>query len=151
VSVYGKGHHASNKIPREVPTLHTDTPSLLAEYLERTRPLLLKKTEVKAFFLSSRGTRLSAEEFRSRFRSYWQAIGLGDERYTPHSLRHGSVTHQLAMRRPLVFVSKFHGHLHTSTTDRYAHFASEYTREQVKRIVDAQLKRLDKPGRKQDE
>lgn len=143
VSVLGKGHHASNKLPREVPTLDPDTPSILAEYLERTRPVLLKNKESKAFFLSARSTRLSAEEFRARFRSYWRAIGLGGERYTPHSLRHASVTHQLAMRRPLVFVANFHGHRHTSTTDRYSHFRSEFTREQVKRIIDAQLKRDD--------
>lgn len=147
VTVLGKGHHASDKIPREVPTLHSDTPSMLAEYLKRTRPLLLGTEDTNAFFLSSRGTRLSAEDFRGRFRTYWKAIGLGAQAYTPHSLRHGSITAQLSKRRPLVFVSKFHGHLHTSTTDRYSHFSSEYMREQVRRIIADQLKRVEEPTR----
>lgn len=151
LTVWGKGHHGSGKIPREVPTLHRETSIILSDYIARTRPHLTDDPAVGALFLSSHGTRLSAEEFRARFRGYWHELGLGDRGYTPHCLRHSSITEQLIDGHPLMFVSRFHGHKLTSTTDKYTHFSSTYVRAQVKRIVGAQLKRRFEANRKNGE
>jgi integrase/recombinase XerC len=143
VHVLGKGHHGSGPIPRLIPTLAKQTSDDLSAYVTDIRSELTKSDDLTALFLSTHEERLSAQEYRTRFHQYWEELGLAKFKYRPHSLRHASITHMLQDDYALIFVQKFHGHLLPSTTAKYIHLDSHYTRLEAKKIIDIQLDHLD--------
>lgn len=73
-----------------------------------------------AFFLNSRGNRLSPQTFRRRLREWAGECGLS-ERVTPHMLRHSAATLLIEAGVNLRFVQRLLGHASISTTELYTH------------------------------
>ena len=93
---------------------------VLAAYLSRSRPRLLKNPDETALFLTIRGTRLSRTALWERVRRNARLAGIGASVH-PHTLRHSFATHLLAGGADLRAVQMMLGHADVSTTEIYTH------------------------------
>ncbi len=94
--------------------------TLLKEYVERARPLLLKGKPSSCLFISNRGTAMT----RIRFWQIIQQIALQagiHKAISPHMLRHSFATHLLAGWADLRSVQMMLGHADIATTQIYTH------------------------------
>ena len=115
VIVRGKGDK-----DRIVPVGRAALESLEA-YLERGRPLLLRKgTGVRReVFLSGRGVAWNRG-------GVWGVVkGLGGGKVSPHTMRHSFATHMVEGGADLRTVQTLLGHADISTTEVYTHLAVE--------------------------
>ncbi len=101
----------------------------LKEYLDRVRPLLVKKPGEKALFLNQQGKRMTRQGFWKIIKKYAVATGINKE-ITPHTLRHSFATHLLNNGADLRSVQELLGHVDISTTQIYTHL----TKSQLKEI-----------------
>jgi integrase/recombinase XerC len=85
----------------------------------RERGSLVKGDE-NAFFLSQRGTRLSARSVQARVDHWAKHQGI-DTRVYPHLFRHSFATHLLESSHDLRGVQELLGHANISTTQVYTH------------------------------
>lgn len=128
VIVRGKGSRGSGKKRGEVPILSTAAAELLERYEKKIRPLMtknLKEENDKTYFLSERGKKMCYQTFLTRFNRALQIAGLTEHKYTPHCLRHSSVTHK-GESLSVEGNRRFHRHEQASTTTGYTHFGDEY-------------------------
>ncbi|HBT95522.1 MAG TPA: integrase [Coriobacteriia bacterium] len=118
VTVMGKGSKQ-----RSIP-LHKLALRTLHEYLALARPELAKASKIatSAFFLSTRGTAMSADRMRKMFKGVLAAAGL-DENFSPHDLRHSFATDLLEHGADLRSVQEMLGHSSLSTTQIYTHLS----------------------------
>lgn len=127
VRLLGKGRKE-----RLVP-LHATAVASLGAYLRDARPLLLAKCKggaekqedsSHAFFLSSRGNRMSPGALRRVFDEAAAMAGLGPD-FTPHVVRHTFASDLLVGGADLRSVQEMLGHSSLSTTQVYTHLSPE--------------------------
>jgi integrase/recombinase XerC len=90
----------------------------------------LKQVDVRALFVSARGTRLSARSVQLRLAQLARKLGLG-VRVHPHVLRHSMASHLLQSSGDLRAVQELLGHANIATTQIYTrldwqHLAQAY-------------------------
>lgn len=140
ISVWGKGSRGSGPRHRMVPVTHALLPQLLKWYIAHVRPCFLRNADANetALFLSERGKRLGISTFEARFQHVIQLAGLGGMDFTPHCLRHSSVTHE-SMRFSTEAVRIKHGHAFASTTQGYNHTPDDFVRSEIDKGISSHL------------
>ena len=116
VRVFGKGAKE-----RVVPVGRTAV-AAIRDYLDDSRPKLLKHRASVHLFVTRRGSAMTRQGFWSLIRRYGHLAGL-KKRITPHSLRHSFATHLLEGGADLRAVQMMLGHVDISTTQIYTHVA----------------------------
>jgi len=96
--------------------------SALQEYLQNSRPHLLKGPDEKALFLNHRGARLTRQGFWLILKTYARQAGIGND-ITPHTLRHSFASHLIDSGADLRSVQELLGHANITTTQVYKHLA----------------------------
>ncbi|MDP4219698.1 MAG: site-specific tyrosine recombinase XerD [Bacteroidota bacterium] len=129
VRLFGKG-----KKERIVP-IGKAAIGILDEYLDKVRPLFLKKSKMTdAIFLSQeRGTGLSRMAVWNIIQEYTKAAKI-EKRITPHTFRHSFATHLLEGGADLRIVQELLGHADISTTEIYTHIDRSYLLEVHRRF-----------------
>ena len=113
------GHHRRAPFPVHVARV-------LSRYLDRARPLLVRRTDSPALFLSQSGTRLSGQGLQTLFRHHVKLMGL--PRLSLHSLRHACASHLLANGADMEDIQQLLGHRSPTTTAQYTHVTADELR-----------------------
>lgn len=100
----------------------------LQDYLENSRPLLLKAKRSGYLFLSRLGTRLTRQRFWRCLKEYGVRQGIKTS-LSPHVLRHSFATHLLEGGADLRSVQVMLGHADISTTQIYTHVSRKHLGE----------------------
>ncbi|MBI4209419.1 MAG: tyrosine recombinase [Deltaproteobacteria bacterium] len=100
----------------------------LREYIQQTRPLLLKHRESPFLFVTSRGKPMTRQAFWIRLRHYAQQTAQG-LKVSPHQIRHSFATHLLEGGADLRTVQTLLGHAQIGTTQIYTKVTSRRLRE----------------------
>ena len=116
VRVFGKGSKE-----RVVPVGRLAL-SAIRDYLDRSRPLLLKNRSSEYLFVTRRGSAMTRQSFWNLTGRYGRLAKL-KKKITPHSLRHSFATHLLQGGADLRAVQMMLGHADISTTQIYTHVA----------------------------
>jgi integrase/recombinase XerD len=114
---------ASNVKMRRIP-LYTRAVATLQDYVDKSRPKLLRTEEETALFLNHRGQRLTRQGLWLIIKKYVKEVGI-DDSVTPHTLRHSFATHKLDGGAKVREVQELLGHANVSTTQVYRHANSE--------------------------
>lgn len=101
-----------------------ETREVLATYLERSRPKLVKNEEEDALFLNHRGQQLTRQGLWLIIKAYARQVRLSGE-VTPHTLRHSFAAHKLESGADLQRVQQLLGHANISTTQIYTLLAED--------------------------
>ncbi len=100
----------------------------LADYLEKSRPLLVRGSSSPDLFLSRRGKRFSRQWLWRLIGKYLAQAGI-KLKTGPHILRHSFATHLLGRGADLRVVQEMLGHSQISTTQIYTHVDRERLKE----------------------
>ena len=103
----------------------------MREYVDETRPKLVRGKGEQALFLNPRGERLTRQGFWQKLKEYARSANL-NSKVSPHTLRHSFATHMLSGGANLRSVQELLGHANISTTQIYTHLTSEH----IKRTYD---------------
>ncbi len=103
----------------------------LKNYLESSRPALVKKNDPEQVFVNYNGAMFSRQGLWKMIKGRGAKIGLS-ARLTPHVLRHSFATHLVEQGADLRSVQMMLGHSSITTTEIYTHLA----KDQLKRIYD---------------
>ena len=97
----------------------------LENYINYARVDLIERNpQEKAFFVGSRGNRISGNMLYERLKQLREKAGIIKE-IGLHTLRHSIATHLLQDGMDIEFVSKFLGHSSLESTQIYTHIANE--------------------------
>lgn len=96
----------------------------LAEYIENSRPILIKDETVKALFVNTNGKRLTRQGFWKIVKYYKEQAHITKD-ITPHVLRHSFATHLLQNGADLKSIQTMLGHSDISSTQVYMQFQDE--------------------------
>jgi len=103
----------------------------LRDYLELSRPILVKRERPEQVFVNYSGVMLSRQGLWKMISAYGRKAGLAG-RLTPHVLRHSFATHLVEKGADLRSVQMLLGHSSITTTEIYTHLA----KDQVKKVYD---------------
>ena len=92
----------------------------IQNYIDRSRPLLLKHRSSAYLFITRRGTAMTRQSFWNLISRYGRLAKL-KKKITPHSLRHAFATHLLDGGADLRAVQMMLGHADIATTQIYTH------------------------------
>lgn len=143
IKVWGKGSKGSGKKFRSVPVTHPQLPQMLDWYVKNIRPYFMANADANetALFLSERGNRMALSTAEARFQHAIDLAGLGGLGFTPHSMRHSSVTHE-SLRLGLEAVRRKHGHVYSATTQGYMHVPDEMVNDEINKAIGSQLDQI---------
>lgn len=96
----------------------------LEEYIEDSRPILIKSETEKALFVNINGKRLTRQGFWKIVKFYKEQAHITKE-ITPHVLRHSFATHLLQNGAELKAIQTMLGHSDISSTQVYMQFQDE--------------------------
>ncbi|MDO8845556.1 MAG: site-specific tyrosine recombinase XerD [Methylicorpusculum sp.] len=96
----------------------------LQEYVERTRPQLLKERRCEFLFVTQRAEGMTRQAFWHIIKRHSKQAGITKD-LSPHTLRHAFATHLLNHGADLRVVQLLLGHSDLSTTQIYTHIARE--------------------------
>jgi integrase/recombinase XerD len=96
----------------------------IKRYLEASRPILLKKKESDALFISRCGKKISRQSLWKMIKHYAKVVRI-KKPMRPHILRHSFATHLLERGADLRSVQEMLGHSNISTTQLYTHINKE--------------------------
>ena len=116
--VLGKGNKQ-----RIVP-FGTPAEKKLKDYLNSTRPLLMKSKNSPFVFVSKSGRSLTRARIWSIVKEAAKMARI-DKNITPHTLRHSFASHLLANGANLRVIQEMLGHADISTTQIYTHVTKE--------------------------
>jgi len=114
IRVTGKGDK-ERLIPFGIPAKDA-----LNDYLDLTRPLIMKGRRSNTFFVSNRGKGMTRLRFWQIIKEAARAAGIR-QNISPHSLRHSFATHLLTHGADLRSVQMMLGHSDITTTQIYTH------------------------------
>lgn len=104
----------------------------IRDYLQHSRPLLLKSRTSIHLFVTRRGSAMTRQGFWHLIRRYGRIVNL-KKKITPHSLRHSFATHLLEGGADLRAVQMMLGHADIATTQIYTHVAHRHLMEAHKK------------------
>ncbi len=96
----------------------------LREYVEDSRPILIKTESEKALFVNINGRRLTRQGFWKIVKFYKEQAHITKD-ITPHVLRHSFATHLLQNGAELKAIQTMLGHSDISSTQIYMQFQDE--------------------------
>lgn len=111
-----KGKNKSRNIP-----LGSMSLKALKEYMEDSRPYLIRDEEEPALFVNISGTRLTRQGFWKIVKYYKEQAHI-EKDITPHVLRHSFATHLLQNGAELKAIQTMLGHSDISSTQVYRQF-----------------------------
>ena len=120
----------SGRKTRSIP-LGTLAEKALKEYVDDTRPILIKDEKNKALFVNMNGSRLTRQGFWKIVKFYKEQAHI-DKEITPHILRHSFATHLLQNGADLKSIQTMLGHSDISSTQIYAQFQINNKQPDVK-------------------
>ena len=100
----------------------------MKRYLQKARPVLLKKGPASAVFLNHRGRPLSERAVQMLIKRYAKKTALSADVHT-HTLRHSFATHLLDGGADLRVVQELLGHANLSSTQVYTHVTQAQARK----------------------
>ena len=103
----------------------------LKEYIEESRPYLIRDENVKALFVNINGKRLTRQGFWKIVKYYKEQAHITKD-ITPHVLRHSFATHLLNNGANLRVIQHLLGHSNITTTQIYSHLSNESLKEDYK-------------------
>ena len=103
----------------------------MKEYLQKSRPQLLKQGVSDFVFLNRSGNKLTRQGLWKVIKGYGKKIGISNK-LSPHVLRHSFATHLVEKGADLRSIQMMLGHSNITTTEIYTYIA----RERVKKIYD---------------
>ena len=96
----------------------------LIDYVENSRPILIKDENVTALFVNTNGQRLTRQGFWKIIKYYKEQAHITKD-ITPHVLRHSFATHLLQNGADLKSIQLMLGHSDISSTQVYMQFQDE--------------------------
>ena len=96
----------------------------LKEYIEESRPIMIKSEKEKALFVNINGKRLTRQGFWKIIKYYKEQAHITKD-ITPHVLRHSFATHLLQNGADLKAIQTMLGHSDISSTQVYMQFQDE--------------------------
>ena len=100
----------------------------LVEYLDNSRPYLLKTEEEKPLFVNVMGNRLTRQGFWKIIKQYQEQAHIEKE-ITPHVLRHSFATHLLQNGADMRAVQTMLGHIDIASTQVYMKLIDDQYKE----------------------
>ena len=100
----------------------------LVEYLDNSRPYLLKTEEEKPLFVNVMGNRLTRQGFWKIIKQYQEQAHI-DKEITPHVLRHSFATHLLQNGADMRAVQTMLGHTDIASTQVYMKLIDDQYKE----------------------
>lgn len=100
----------------------------LVEYLDNSRPYLLKTEDEKPLFVNIMGNRLTRQGFWKIIKQYQEQAHI-DKEITPHVLRHSFATHLLQNGADMRAVQTMLGHTDISSTQVYMKLIDDQYKE----------------------
>ena len=104
----------------------------LIEYIEKSRPILIKDDNEKALFLNINGKRLTRQGFWKIVKYYKEQAHINKD-ITPHVLRHSFATHLLQNGADLKAIQTMLGHSDISSTQVYMQFQNDNLKDIYKK------------------
>jgi len=101
---------------------------ILRQYLEKSRPEILKTRTCQYLFVSKKGSHINRKSVWRLLNIYIKRTGI-NKKVTPHTLRHSFATHLLENHANLREVQELLGHIDISTTQIYTHMANKTLKE----------------------